>query len=134
MGTSVHCHRIIACVWDHPHAYGDKLNRDISDLVIAGSSPRVWGQGKAWACETDRLRIIPTRMGTRLRKSCRFNFLGDHPHAYGDKCLLPQSDCLCSGSSPRVWGQVTLSIGTTFLAGIIPTRMGTSVAKMVFLV
>ena len=49
----------------------------------------------------------------------------DHPHAYGDKS--PRTSCCnaCSGSSPRVWGQVSCFEVFTSRFRIIPTRMGT---------
>ena len=49
---------------DHPHAYGDKEVSDIADEMSDGSSPRVWGQGIYDKANADKVRIIPTRMGT----------------------------------------------------------------------
>ena len=68
------------------------------------------------------------RVGTskKLRKlSLRTQ---DHPHACGDKIyvgayLLPQI-----GSSPCVWGQGSTSLFTVLSTGIIPMRVGTSIA------
>ena len=31
---------------DHPHACGDKFNKEIERQIAEGSSPRVWGQAK----------------------------------------------------------------------------------------
>ena len=51
------------------------------------------------------VRIIPTRMGTRLVISTP-NVPGrDHPHAYGDKSIVSLDTPRITGSSPRVWGQ-----------------------------
>ncbi len=91
--------------WDHPHAYGDKVQRHLYARLHWGSSPRVWGQALLFCVE-----VINGE---------------DHPHAYGDKfysnCKLFGAD----GSSPRVWGQVMPSITFPVKDGIIPTRMGT---------
>ena len=53
--------------------------------VLAGSSPRVWGQEEGTVVSAVDGRIIPTRMGTRITiGEMQVNY-GDHPHAYGDK-------------------------------------------------
>ena len=75
----IDCHRIIptrvgtsnsvcSCVCffqDHPHACGDKQKRPHRLQWQLGSSPRVWGQEETFAFEKGRIRIIPTRVGTR---------------------------------------------------------------------
>ena len=64
MGTrDLECKQAIL-KWDHPHAYGDKEVSDIADEMSDGSSPRVWGQGIYDKANADKVRIIPTRMGT----------------------------------------------------------------------
>ena len=50
----------------------------------------------------------------------------DHPHACGDKVDRVSCDRQCEGSSPRVWGQADFVLSYTDVAGIIPTRVGTS--------
>ncbi len=49
----------------------------------------------------------------------------DHPHAYGDKHMIDSALILKTGSSPRVWGQASVSEPVCVSVGIIPTRMGT---------
>ena len=51
----------------------------------------------------------------------------DHPHAYGDKFIDNSKIAFRRGSSPRVWGQVYIPMIWVLAAGIIPTRMGTSI-------
>ena len=104
MGTSIHKHFILAPIQDHPHAYGDKL--------LVGGDPAT-------------VRIIPTRMGTSLRAIASSSFERDHPHAYGDKAVNGTLEEIKAGSSPRVWGQDSLSATAPILSRIIPTRMGT---------
>ena len=53
---------------DHPHAYGDKPCKDPAKSATIGSSPRVWGQVCETAAGLTSDGIIPTRMGTRLRR------------------------------------------------------------------
>ena len=71
-------------------------------------------------------RIIPTRMGTSDGIKLAANSVEDHPHAYGDKSFENPHRPAHSGSSPRVWGQVTPETLAHTDGGIIPTRMGTS--------
>ena len=70
---------------DHPHAYGDKRVRNSDSFALLGSSPRVWGQVVNRQRVLIKLRIIPTRMGTRIRIGITMIIMKDHPHAYGDK-------------------------------------------------
>ena len=71
------------------------------------------------------IRIIPTRVGTRIPFRRFRVLLQDHPHACGDK--LSDEFVLLNdlGSSPRVWGQVTRYLHMLKDSGIIPTRVGT---------
>ncbi len=77
-------------------------------------------------------RIIPTRVGTRQTQADRFQKVEDHPHACGDKHLTACAVPFVSGSSPRVWGQVTKINDNPTVKGIIPTRVGTSYPMNLF--
>ena len=44
MGTRTAQGAVIATRKDHPHAYGDKVDKDFFQIYDKGSSPRVWGQ------------------------------------------------------------------------------------------
>ena len=128
MGTSYDWFSMTSKIEDHPHAYGDKGHRRRSKIAIVGSSPRVWGQAIPGWLTNHKPRIIPTRMGTRGTKYIYLPEDGDHPHAYGDKVGKASQDYRVSGSSPRVWGQVTNATYFSVVIGIIPTRMGTRCA------
>ena len=65
-------------------------------------------------------------MGTRTSYFEPSSLFQDHPHACGDKCAYQNHFIHHPGSSPRVWGQVTVSPLLVALCGIIPTRVGTS--------
>ena len=129
MGTRIPVVPSISPYEDHPHAYGDKTDRERYSSRRKGSSPRVWGQAPQGRYLLRYSRIIPTRMGTRdfLPDNIFHNW--DHPHAYGDKYhhRLPYMRSL--GSSPRVWGQEQARHKDSKLQRIIPTRMGTRVAN-----
>ena len=69
VGTRV-CYLGFVCLCqDHPHAYGDKQLSLTLSVMLRGSSPRVWGQVRPINSHLDIERIIPTRMGTRKRRS-----------------------------------------------------------------
>ena len=125
MGTRLVFLSPVVLLWDHPHAYGDKKNQPSEVAPFLGSSPRVWGQVVLYLCKKGVVRIIPTRMGTRLQIYALLVLLWDHPHAYGDKSKDVPKYLLTSGSSPRVWGQVCKLCVKIAIRRIIPTRMGT---------
>ena len=87
MGTSSVFSIARISVRDHPHAYGDKFVIHAFAITKGGSSPRVWGQDMLRNPVYAGKRIIPTRMGTRCRKSDINKLSKDHPHAYGDKIV-----------------------------------------------
>ena len=66
-------------------------------------------------------------MGTREATGLGLNIEEDHPHAYGDKLFAFLNSSKYLGSSPRVWGQVTIRVIDDPVYRIIPTRMGTSI-------
>ena len=125
VGTSVsnvHCFQTFE---DHPHACGDKLFHCLVSNPLMESSPRVWGQATYGEGYNQVERIIPTRVGTRLRNNIRYGHRHDHPHACGDKTLVRPSISRRLLSSPRVWGQVTIWSDKMDKPIIIPTRVGT---------
>ena len=126
MGTRFCRHLKAKLPRDHPHAYGDKYNDRFIDDREEGSSPRVWGQAIGHKGQQTHLRIIPTRMGTSSKTLYFQTTMKDHPHAYGDKVYNAPNGDFIIGSSPRVWGQVTLCFSSLSCSRIIPTRMGTS--------
>ena len=73
-----------------------------------------------------KIRIIPTRVGTSLKQQKLRHKERDHPHACGDKVLYDRWAVGYTGSSPRVWGQVISSRLSRETHRIIPTRVGTS--------
>ena len=126
VGTSLSSFFFILPPPDHPHACGDKSLKIATLLYLPGSSPRVWGQAILKLEEVLCARIIPTRVGTRPPTKIDTVTGTDHPHACGDKKQSYSFHKGGVGSSPRVWGQVKLVFWVVLLAGIIPTRVGTS--------
>ena len=104
-------------------------NNSISEW---GSSPRVWGQEIWHYLGSNFCRIIPTRVGTSGFFYNFSVFVKDHPHACGDKCRLQLPIYFHLGSSPRVWGQDSITNFNIWCIRIIPTRVGTSDDNSVF--
>ena len=110
------------CVWGQVSRYVDNrhfvriipMRVGTSFAAVAsfhsnsGSSPCVWGQAKCPGCNEIISRIIPMRVGTRYKYSIYCRVCRDHPHACGDKNVLTQLASLGVGSSPCVWGQVSI--------------------------
>ena len=65
------------------------------------------------------------RVGTRIDKLGGTNNDEDHPHACGDKFRSLLLSFHCLGSSPCVWGQVSIRSNGAINSGIIPMRVGT---------
>ena len=125
MGTRKAFDSGISNFQDHPHAYGDKCYTASCQRLSQGSSPRVWGQDLKCFRHDENVRIIPTRMGTRLWSADNGRKIKDHPHAYGDKAETHLYRSKDRGSSPRVWGQDQTALSLCSERRIIPTRMGT---------
>ena len=108
MGTSCEEKNKYRLTWDHPHACGDKSRSSSAVSGGKGSSPRVWGQVLYLSLWMQFKRIIPTRVGTSVDFKQRHQLTKDHPHACGDKMLRIGAVADSEGSSPRVWGQVSV--------------------------
>ena len=125
VGTRHRDNAVLICSRDHPHACGDKKRNSAIVYQLLGSSPCVWGQGKALKRTPANSRIIPMRVGTSDTYSSDTPQGRDHPHACGDKQYQHQKLRHYSGSSPCVWGQVSLMCFKNSFARIIPMRVGT---------
>ena len=89
----------------------------------------MWGQVEVNSEKPPVGRIIPTRVGTSCSAVCVRCTIWDHPHACGDKLQVKGSTAQAIGSSPRVWGQVTVVKHLSTKQRIIPTRVGTRSAN-----
>ena len=85
----------------------------------------MWGQEVFCCHQHECHRIIPTRVGTRYWWWHYTTTIKDHPHACGDKFTSTVKLTEHTGSSPRVWGQVSVSAENPQFFRIIPTRVGT---------
>ena len=85
----------------------------------------MWGQAVFTTLLRVRIRIIPTRVGTREDLAKAYEHGKDHPHACGDKWHSFEFTEDNAGSSPRVWGQGLKNLAGVDFERIIPTRVGT---------
>ena len=79
VGTRQRCLQLWSRTKDHPLACGDKGAYAAVLHQRQGSSPRVWGQASRFSGRYFLYRIIPTRVGTRLKKSRKIAVLQNQP-------------------------------------------------------
>ena len=99
------------------------------EIIVCGSSPRVWGKLESGIWESVLDRFIPTRVGKAENMSCFFHVKPVHPHACGESINHQTLREMSPGSSPRVWGK--LHVGETKKNSVrfIPTRVGKALVK-----
>ena len=93
----------------HPHGCGELRGFTDEEIAAPGSSPRVWGTLGILPAEMQVFRFIPTGVGNSVSCPLILCSLLVHPHGCGE--LAGHSGHLraSDGSSPRVWGTLTLS-------------------------
>ncbi len=109
---------------DHPHARGENRKYDRRFYMIAGPSPRAWGERSPPPPPWSGIRTIPTRVGRTTPPSETPEKSTDHPHARGENLLRILFFGPRCGPSPRAWGEPRApSISLRYLR-TIPTRVG----------
>ena len=110
----------------HPHVCGEhkRLMRRVP--ALSGSSPRVWG---ALEIAIGRLvpdRLIPTCVGSTSLAQTSAAKTSAHPHVCGEHQVLQPRFNRDLGSSPRVWGALTLVNDPRKVLRLIPTCVGST--------
>ncbi len=108
----------------HPHACGEHNSAYLDDSISSGSSPRMWGTRPVRASVPPRRRFIPTHVGNTPPLRQGDPFLRVHPHACGEHTRSPQQRLCISGSSPRMWGTLSLLSRLGIECRFIPTHVG----------
>ena len=108
----------------HPHACGEKPNINSNLSIISGSSPRLWGKAYPSTHLSALLRFIPTPVGKSIVRTMLLSVISVHPHACGEKAYNPPSVPESPGSSPRLWGKVSISLPSLLYFRFIPTPVG----------
>ena len=108
----------------HPHACGEHGTPNPAITGNRGSSPRMWGTQPNITIHNKRCRFIPTHVGNTSIPYMLFGPSAVHPHACGEHLRKTQPCGLMPGSSPRMWGTLSLhrvrKVGKRF----IPTHVG----------
>ena len=110
----------------HPHVCGELSSTLASWPTKNGSSPRVWGTRYVPVVLVDKNRFIPTCVGNSHSKSQVESKQAVHPHVCGELFSPSFSITTSCGSSPRVWGTLSMSIIVDGLVRFIPTCVGNS--------
>ncbi len=108
----------------HPHACGEHNTAGCASPCLIGSSPRMWGTPDDVIAYRLHRRFIPTHVGNTAKPKKLVSANSVHPHACGEHLpphLLVQFPC---GSSPRMWGTLSLSVWADRESRFIPTHVG----------
>ena len=108
----------------HPHACGEYALAAVSRRCLPGSSPRVWGILEHIGGYGTPTRFIPTRVGNTRHRAVSNNLSAVHPHACGEYLPFLRGGQALPGSSPRVWGILSIYFSPVFSYRFIPTRVG----------
>ncbi len=108
----------------HPHTRGEhSISMNCSGLQ-PGSSPRMWGTLYDCALGPLLRRFIPTHVGNTPRTSSGNWSSSVHPHACGEHGTAGMPFRTAFGSSPRMWGTLTLCLPHGPGDRFIPTHVG----------
>ncbi len=77
-------------------------------MTSCGSSPRVWGKQGGKPAAEDLLRFIPTGVGKTPTPTQQGATAAVHPHGCGENASAAARASSAAGSSPRVWGKLSL--------------------------
>ena len=113
----------------HPHVCGEHSGPSLRRTCTCGSSPRVWGTLEKLFSISVGHRFIPTCVGN----TPVFPFLPRqnpvHPHVCGEHIIRMIMIAAVNGSSPRVWGTLTLLVYCVSLYRFIPTCVGNTFSE-----
>ena len=98
---------------------------------MEGSSPRLWGTPVIHNHKTPSPRLIPTPVGNSLHSANLVGMFQVHPHACGELHLKSLITLVIIGSSPRLWGTLSLKYKPTGTRRFIPTPVGNSVERLI---
>ena len=108
----------------HPHACGEIASSGGIHSAGCGTSPRLWGDSDVIPKDLDTLRYIPTPVGRLDYFASKSELLPVHPHACGEICSMVHRISVWYGTSPRLWGDCTLSRIRKAHSRYIPTPVG----------
>ena len=104
VGNTLRCSGRSAPSPVHPHACGEHLVSNCSQVARCGSSPRMWGTQDASVFDGLFYRFIPTHVGNTGSWTTKAGSTSVHPHACGEHGVADMGTFIPGGSSPRMWG------------------------------
>ena len=115
----------------HPHVCGAYLLRSVISVSLLGSSPRMWGIRIKLKFIKLIKRFIPTYVGHTPRMGTARRFKPVHPHVCGAYAITRLKAAFDTGSSPRMWGILTIGTYALKTQRFIPTYVGHTTALTV---
>ena len=111
---------------DHPRGCGEHLTPGERDSTALGSSPRMRGAQEQSSRRDARLRIIPADAGSTRSTRCSSTDSADHPRGCGEHRAPYRYLSASPGSSPRMRGARTVTVGVGSPFRIIPADAGST--------
>ncbi len=108
----------------HPHGCGEHWRTHQYSLLGGGSSPRVWGTLKKARLIKSARRFIPTGVGNTSTRLCPHPKKTVHPHGCGEHISVAPYYIERCGSSPRVWGTLSVVDPIHVLGAVHPHGCG----------
>ncbi len=124
VGNTLRCSGRSAPSPVHPHACGEHLVSNCSQVARCGSSPRMWGTPEAGRRKLEAHRFIPTHVGNTVGDPPTWAWRPVHPHACGEHGVADMGTFIPGGSSPRMWGTLLAGAEAADLERFIPTHVG----------
>ena len=108
----------------HPRVCGEQSAASVFSGEKTGSSPRVRGTGQYRYRNRLQRRFIPACAGNSNLYVISFRLISVHPRVCGEQVVLNVDLLHQPGSSPRVRGTVSHSVGRSSIARFIPACAG----------
>ena len=108
----------------HPHACGEIVRVKNKRCASYGTSPRLWGDCLPTPRAISPKRYIPTLVGRFASVSILSYNSSVHPHACGEITITRADLRPLSGTSPRLWGDLTEQEREQRRERYIPTLVG----------
>ena len=104
-GKSSHLCKLFRGRRDHPRLCGEKKQKQIHFMGVAGSPPPMRGKACHWYFNTDISRITPAYAGKSNAGTSAINNRKDHPRLCGEKVSPPHQKLYVAGSPPPMRGK-----------------------------
>ncbi len=110
----------------HPHMCGEFIIDMKEEYGVNGSSPHVWGILICTHLFLMSIRFIPTCVGNSNAFNIATLVISVHPHMCGEFVYSSSVWNRSNGSSPHVWGILSIHHYMEHLQRFIPTCVGNS--------